>query len=154
MQSFSRCIWSIMILAQSTSQTIIVLAPAHDSWGNWQYQAGVGNDARASRQFNPIKQAKDSDDKGEYIRLWLAQFDKVADVLVQTAWRECYSSSAPLHNQAMMLTLVSSADLHGYPNKPVVENPAWKKFYHGGKGGGGFRGRGNGRRGRGRGGHH
>lgn len=29
------------------------------NWGNWQYVAGVGNDPRASRQFNPIKQGND-----------------------------------------------------------------------------------------------
>lgn len=29
------------------------------NYGNWQYVGGVGNDPRASRQFNPIKQAND-----------------------------------------------------------------------------------------------
>lgn len=29
------------------------------NYGNWQYVGGVGNDPRASRQFNPIKQAHD-----------------------------------------------------------------------------------------------
>lgn len=28
-------------------------------FGNWQYVSGVGNDARASRQFNPVKQGND-----------------------------------------------------------------------------------------------
>lgn len=36
--------------------------------GQWQYVAGVGNDPRASRQFNPIKQAKDYDRDGELCR--------------------------------------------------------------------------------------
>jgi deoxyribodipyrimidine photo-lyase len=35
------------------------------NYGNWQYVAGVGNDPRSSRQFNPIKQAKDYDKEGE-----------------------------------------------------------------------------------------
>lgn len=30
-----------------------------NNWGNWQYVSGVGNDPRASRQFNPIKQGND-----------------------------------------------------------------------------------------------
>ena len=30
-----------------------------------QYIAGVGNDPRSSRQFNPIKQGKDYDGQGE-----------------------------------------------------------------------------------------
>lgn len=33
-----------------------------NNWGNWQYVAGVGNDPRASRQFNPIKQGNDVSD--------------------------------------------------------------------------------------------
>ena len=32
---------------------------ANSNYGNWQYVAGVGNDPRSSRQFNPIKQGKD-----------------------------------------------------------------------------------------------
>lgn len=53
-----------------------------------QYQAGVGNDARASRQFNPIKQANDYDLKGEYVRLWLPELKKVGDWQVHTPWRK------------------------------------------------------------------
>ena len=60
------------------------------SWGNWQYQAGVGNDARASRQFNPIKQAADYDPSNEYIRLWIPELKNVPDDKAQTPWRECH----------------------------------------------------------------
>ena len=28
------------------------------NWGNWQYNAGVGNDPREARVFNPVKQVK------------------------------------------------------------------------------------------------
>lgn len=63
------------------------------SWGNWQYQAGVGNDARASRQFNPIKQARDYDAKGQYVRLWLPELKNVSDEQVQTPWRGSCSST-------------------------------------------------------------
>lgn len=35
------------------------------NYGNWQYVSGVGNDPRASRQFNPIKQGKDYDAHGQ-----------------------------------------------------------------------------------------
>ncbi|KAI4287211.1 MAG: hypothetical protein L6R35_003531 [Caloplaca aegaea] len=31
------------------------------NWGNWQYNAGVGNDPREARVFNPVKQAFDYD---------------------------------------------------------------------------------------------
>lgn len=59
------------------------------SWGNWQYQAGVGNDPRSSRQFNPIKQAADYDADNKYIRLWLPELANVPDDVAQTPWCEC-----------------------------------------------------------------
>ncbi len=41
------------------------------NYGNWNYIAGVGNDPRENRVFNPIKQAENYDPKGEYVQLWL-----------------------------------------------------------------------------------
>ena len=43
------------------------------NWGNWAYQAGVGNDPRGKRVFDTQKQAKDYDGKMEYRRLWLGE---------------------------------------------------------------------------------
>jgi deoxyribodipyrimidine photo-lyase len=43
------------------------------NWGNWQYVAGVGNDPREGRIFNPIKQALDYDPKGKYIKTWIPE---------------------------------------------------------------------------------
>lgn len=43
------------------------------NWGNWQYVAGVGNDPRQGRVFNPVKQAFDYDPKGEYIKAWVPE---------------------------------------------------------------------------------
>jgi deoxyribodipyrimidine photo-lyase len=43
------------------------------NWGNWNYTAGVGNDARGFRFFNIYKQAKDYDPQGEYVKLWLPE---------------------------------------------------------------------------------
>lgn len=40
------------------------------NWGNWAYLAGVGNDPREERVFNPQKQAADYDPKQEYRNLW------------------------------------------------------------------------------------
>jgi deoxyribodipyrimidine photo-lyase len=42
------------------------------NYGNWNYLAGIGNDPRENRIFNPIKQAENYDPKGEYVRLWLS----------------------------------------------------------------------------------
>lgn len=41
------------------------------NWGNWAYIAGVGNDPREVRRFNPQKQADDYDAKKVYRNLWL-----------------------------------------------------------------------------------
>jgi deoxyribodipyrimidine photo-lyase len=43
------------------------------NWGNWQYVAGVGNDPREGRLFNPVKQAFDYNKKGEYIKTWVPE---------------------------------------------------------------------------------
>ncbi len=42
----------------------------HSNWGNWMYQAGVGNDPR-DRKFNIEKQADRYDPNNEYVNLWL-----------------------------------------------------------------------------------
>ncbi|KAF2873082.1 DNA photolyase, FAD-binding/Cryptochrome [Massariosphaeria phaeospora] len=44
-----------------------------NNWGNWQYVAGVGNDPRQGRVFNPVKQALDYDGHGEYIKAWVPE---------------------------------------------------------------------------------
>jgi deoxyribodipyrimidine photo-lyase len=44
-----------------------------NNWGNWQYVAGVGNDPREGRLFNPVKQALDYDKKGDYIKTWVPE---------------------------------------------------------------------------------
>ena len=38
--------------------------------GNWIYIAGVGNDPRANRKFDTIRQAKRYDGKNTYQNLW------------------------------------------------------------------------------------
>jgi deoxyribodipyrimidine photo-lyase len=40
------------------------------NWGNWQYVAGVGNDPREGRRFDPERQAGMYDADGSYIRRW------------------------------------------------------------------------------------
>ncbi len=47
------------------------------NWGNWNYTAGVGNDARGFRYFNIPKQAKDYDRDGKYAKHWLPELAKV-----------------------------------------------------------------------------
>ncbi len=40
------------------------------NWGNWQYLAGVGNDPREGRRFDPVRQAGMYDAEGAYVRHW------------------------------------------------------------------------------------
>jgi deoxyribodipyrimidine photo-lyase len=52
--------------------TLMDYDPA-SNWGNWQYAAGVGNDPREGRIFNPVKQAFDYDSNGIYIKKWIPE---------------------------------------------------------------------------------
>ncbi|WRT68313.1 uncharacterized protein IL334_005289 [Kwoniella shivajii] len=83
------------------------------NWGNWQYQAGVGNDPRSSRQFNPIKQSRDYDKDNTFVRTWIPELKDVDDEHVQTPW-----------------LIKDTSKFSGYPS-PIVESPSWKKHYPG-----------------------
>jgi deoxyribodipyrimidine photo-lyase len=48
------------------------------NWGNWAYNAGVGNDPR-DRYFNIVKQANRYDGEGDYVRHWLPELRDVPD---------------------------------------------------------------------------
>ncbi len=56
------------------------------NWGNWNYSAGVGNDARGFRFFNIQKQSKDYDPQGEYVKHWLPELALVPAAHVHTPW--------------------------------------------------------------------
>jgi deoxyribodipyrimidine photo-lyase len=43
------------------------------NWGNWNYIAGVGNDPRENRVFNPQTQAMRYDPQGEYVAHWIPE---------------------------------------------------------------------------------
>ena len=56
------------------------------NYGNWNYAAGIGNDARGFRWFNTIKQSKDYDPNGDYLRHWLPELADLPNSLVHTPW--------------------------------------------------------------------
>lgn len=107
----------------------------NSNWGNWQYSSGTGNDPRSDRQFNPIKQGLDYDKDGAYLRAQLPALQGIASPAVHFPW-----------------TLPGDKKPKGYPEKPILEQPSWRKFYSGGGGGGERGGRGGSRGGRGNGG--
>ncbi|WP_099239607.1 DASH family cryptochrome [Synechococcus sp. BDU 130192] len=57
------------------------------NWGNWNYTAGVGNDARGFRYFNIPKQAKDYDPQGDYVRHWLPELATLPGEQIHQPWR-------------------------------------------------------------------
>jgi deoxyribodipyrimidine photo-lyase len=57
------------------------------NWGNWNYTAGVGNDARGFRFFNITKQAKDYDAKGNYVKHWCPELVTLPVSKVHEPWK-------------------------------------------------------------------
>ena len=57
------------------------------NWGNWNYTAGVGNDARGFRFFNIQKQSKDYDPEGIYVKHWLPELQRVPAAKVHEPWK-------------------------------------------------------------------
>lgn len=57
------------------------------NWGNWNYTAGVGNDARGFRFFNITKQAKDYDPQGLYVKHWLPELAQLPASKVHEPWK-------------------------------------------------------------------
>lgn len=57
------------------------------NWGNWNYTAGVGNDARGFRFFNILKQSKDYDPQGEYVKHWLPELAAIPAAKVHEPWK-------------------------------------------------------------------
>ncbi|WP_175561119.1 DASH family cryptochrome [Hydrococcus rivularis] len=57
------------------------------NYGNWNYTAGVGNDARGFRYFNIPKQSKDYDPKGDYLRHWLSELASLPGEKIHEPWK-------------------------------------------------------------------
>ncbi|MFP4694090.1 MAG: DASH family cryptochrome [Halothece sp.] len=57
------------------------------NWGNWNYTAGVGNDARDFRYFNIPKQSKTYDPQGDYLRAWLPELSNISGELIHEPWK-------------------------------------------------------------------
>jgi deoxyribodipyrimidine photo-lyase len=56
------------------------------NYGNWNYTAGVGNDARGFRYFNIPKQSKDYDSQGIYVKHWLPELSNIPPKKVHQPW--------------------------------------------------------------------
>ncbi len=56
------------------------------NYGNWNYTAGVGNDARGFRFFHIIKQAQEYDPEGQYVKHWLPELAQVPKGKIHQPW--------------------------------------------------------------------
>ena len=56
------------------------------NWGNWNYTAGVGNDARGFRYFNIEKQSRTYDAHGDYVRHWLPELATLDENKIHKPW--------------------------------------------------------------------
>ncbi|MAP10224.1 MAG: cryptochrome DASH, partial [Rhodopirellula sp.] len=57
------------------------------NYGNWNYAAGVGNDARGFRFFNITKQSRDYDKQGEYAKHWLPELRDLDVTEIHEPWK-------------------------------------------------------------------
>lgn len=96
------------------------------NYGNWQYVAGVGNDPRASRQFNCIKQAKDYDSHGEYVKTWLPALRNLHPDYVHTPWL----LDAEERRSYGLKTTQMDVTIDSYPERPIIEDESWQKHYN------------------------
>ena len=65
------------ILGAEWFESLLIDYDVCSNWGNWNYSAGVGNDARGFRYFNIPKQSREYDPKGYYIQHWLPELASI-----------------------------------------------------------------------------
>ncbi|MEM1308819.1 MAG: DASH family cryptochrome [Cyanobacteria bacterium P01_H01_bin.153] len=68
-------------------ESLLVDYDVCSNWGNWNYTAGVGNDARGFRYFNIPKQSKDYDPDGTYVKHWLPELQQLPASKVHAPWK-------------------------------------------------------------------
>ncbi len=66
-------------------EKLIDYCPANN-WGNWAFIAGVGNDPKEYQHFNVLKQAKEFDPQGDYVRLWIPELDAIKGAQIHQPW--------------------------------------------------------------------
>lgn len=111
-------------------ESLLVDYDLSSNWGNWQYNAGVGNDSR-DRKFNPVKQANDYDRRAEYIKMWVQELDDDR-VSAEEAW------------QVGTVSAEKKLEL-GLDGNIGAEQPLARIQFNARKGGSGGRGKGAGR---------
>lgn len=67
-------------------ESLLIDYDVASNYGNWAYVGGVGNDARGFRFFNILKQSRDYDADGSYVRHWLPELADVPTEHVHSPW--------------------------------------------------------------------
>ncbi|MEL4894581.1 DASH family cryptochrome [Crocosphaera sp. Alani8] len=75
------------IMGAEWFESLLIDYDVCSNYGNWNYTAGVGNDARGFRYFNIPKQSKDYDAKGEYIKHWLPELKMIPGQKIHEPWK-------------------------------------------------------------------
>ncbi|TWU03497.1 Cryptochrome DASH [Neorhodopirellula pilleata] len=68
-------------------ESLLIDYDVASNYGNWNYVAGVGNDARGFRFFNITKQARDYDPDGDYVRHWLPVLANIPSDRIHEPWK-------------------------------------------------------------------
>jgi deoxyribodipyrimidine photo-lyase len=63
--------------------------------GNWQWMAGTGVDSRPNRVFNPVRQAKELDPQGDYVRTHVPELGELEGSTIHEPWRAPLAARAP-----------------------------------------------------------
>jgi deoxyribodipyrimidine photo-lyase len=75
------------IMGAEWFESLLIDYDVCSNWGNWNYTAGVGNDARGFRYFNISKQSKDYDRQGNYLRHWLPELGAIKGDKIHEPWQ-------------------------------------------------------------------
>jgi deoxyribodipyrimidine photo-lyase len=68
-------------------ESVLIDYDVCSNWGNWNYTAGVGNDARGFRYFNIAKQSRDYDPQAKYIKHWLPELVSLSADKAREPWK-------------------------------------------------------------------
>ena len=88
------------------------------NWGNWMYVGGVGNDPRENRYFNILRQAKNYDRNGDFVRLWIPELRAIRGFDIHQPWE---LSTSELSNLKIDLG-------QSYP-QAIADIPSLEKAY-------------------------
>lgn len=59
-------------------ESILIDYDVCSNYGNWNYVAGIGNDPREDRYFNPKRQAEMYDANAEFVKLWIPELKSLS----------------------------------------------------------------------------